>query len=366
MSGEQYMRRALALAAQGLGRSAPNPAVGAVVVKDGRIISEGSHRQAGSSHAERQALLAAGEQARGAELYCTLEPCCHQGRTPPCTEIIISSGITAVTYAWSDPDPRCAGQGAARLRAAGIMVREGLLADQAAAIYEAYSKHKRTGLPWVTLKLAMTLDGKVATQQGDSRWITGEAARELVHQWRDEAEAVMVGVGTLMADNPQLTVRLPRADTHEPWRVIVDSQARTRPEAAVITTATPARCLIAVTDAAPAERVTALQAAGAEVIILPSAAGRVDLAALLQRLGERDMMGVLCEGGPGLAAGLVASGLVDKYQFFYAPRLAGTEGLSALGPLKLHQMSAAYQLKFTETRRIGDDLLVTATPCLRD
>jgi diaminohydroxyphosphoribosylaminopyrimidine deaminase/5-amino-6-(5-phosphoribosylamino)uracil reductase len=366
MGAEQYMARALELAAQGLGRTAPNPPVGAVVVKDGAIIAEGYHRRAGEAHAERVALLAAGEQARGAELYCTLEPCCHHGRTPPCTDLIIESGIATVTYAWADPDIRCAGQGADRLRAAGITVRENLLANQAAQLYEAYDCHKRTGLPFVTLKLALTLDGKVATATGDSRWVTGQAARQRVHQWRDEAEAVMVGSGTLLADDPQLTVRCGRSEAHEPLRVVVDSLARTPPGAAVITGATPARCLIAVTPQAPAERVTVLRAAGAEVAVLPEAGGRVDLGALLRLLGERDVMGLLCEGGPGLAAGLVAAGLVNKYRLFYAPRLIGAEGLSAIGPLGLRLMSEARQLNLEATEQVGEDLLVTATPCSRD
>jgi diaminohydroxyphosphoribosylaminopyrimidine deaminase / 5-amino-6-(5-phosphoribosylamino)uracil reductase len=365
MSGEQYLRRALELATRGLGRTSPNPAVGAVVVSDGQIVGEGYHRRAGEPHAERVALLAAGEAARGADLYCTLEPCCHQGRTPPCTELIIASGVRRLWYASADPDPRCAGQGAARLREAGVEVHPGLLAGEADRLNEAYFKHKHSGLPFVTLKLAMSLDGKVATRTGHSRWITGEAARELVHQWRDQSDAVVVGVGTVLADDPQLTVRPDPADGRQPLRVIVDSWARTAVTARAVSREHRA-CLVAVTGAAPADRAEALRATGAEVLILPETGGRVDLGALMSELGRRDVMSVLCEGGPGLAAGLVAGGLVDKYRLLHAALLIGAEGLSAIGPLGLDEVGHGPHLTIDDVGRIGPDVLVTAYPCSPD
>ena len=365
MAGEQYMRRALELAARGLGRTSPNPAVGAVVVRDGGIVAEGYHRRAGEPHAERVALLAAGDSARGADLYCTLEPCCHHGRTPPCTELIIASGLRSLWYASTDPDPRCAGQGAAMLSAAGVEVHPGLLAGEADRLNEAYFRHKSSGLPFVTLKLAMSLDGKVATRTGHSRWITSETARELVHQWRDQSDAVMAGVGTALADDPQLAVRPEPADGRQPLRVFVDSRARTAVTARALSREHGA-CLVAASEAAPADRVEALRAAGAEVLILPEAAGRVDLAALMSELGRRDVMSVLCEGGPGLAAGLVARGLVDKYRLFHAPLLIGAEGLSAIGPLGLDEVGHGPHLTVDDVGLIGPDVLVTAYPCLPD
>lgn len=358
------MRRALKLAERGLGRTSPNPAVGAVVVRQGEVVAEAWHQRAGELHAERLALLQAGEGARGAELYCTLEPCCHYGRTPPCTDIIIETGVQTVWYAADDPDPRCAGKGAETLRAAGVTVHRGLLAAEAERLNEAYLRHKRTGLPFVTLKLACTLDGKVATRTGQSRWITGSEARTFVHELRDRSDAVLVGVGTVLADDPQLNVRLDRAETKDPWRVVVDSHARTPAEAKVL--APGAACVVAVTSAAATDRVRRLTAAGAEVLVLPADRGQVDLRALLAELGARGVMSVLCEGGPTLAASLVTAGLVNKYLFFYAPRLIGGEGLSAVGQLGLDEVAQAPALRLEDVKTIGPDLLVTAYPCSPD
>jgi diaminohydroxyphosphoribosylaminopyrimidine deaminase/5-amino-6-(5-phosphoribosylamino)uracil reductase len=358
------MERALQLAAHGLGRTSPNPAVGAVVARDGEVIAEAYHRRAGELHAERLALLTAGERAQGADLYCTLEPCCHYGRTPPCTEIIIQNGIRRVWYASSDPDPRCAGQGAAALRAAGVEVHAGLLATEADRLNEAYFHHKRTGLPFVTLKLACSLDGRAATRTGQSRWITGPAAREYVHELRDRSDAVLVGVGTVLADDPKLNVRLEREGTRDPLRVVADSQARTPPSARVLSPG--AACLVAVTEAAPETRVGALRAAGAEVLRVAEAEGRVDLAALLAKLGGRDVMSVLCEGGPTLAAGLVGAGRVGKYLLFYAPMLLGGDGLPAVGALGFGEVAQAPVLSIESVRTFGPDIMVTAYPCSQD
>jgi len=360
----RFMTRALELARLGLGRTSPNPPVGAVIVKEGRIIAEGYHRAAGLPHAEAEALAAAGPQARDADLYCTLEPCCHHGRTPPCTEAIIAAGIRRVVYAYQDPDPRCAGKGAATLQTAGIIVERGLLASWAVELYEPYVKHKRTGLPFVVLKLAMTLDGKVATATGQSFWITAEPARRLVHQWRNEADAVMIGIGTALTDDPLLTVRAGNADLRQPLRVIVDSHARLPLQARMLQQ--PGQTLIAIGPEAPRDKEEALQAAGAETLRLPKAEQGLDLNALMEALGQRNIMSVLVEGGPTLAAGLLKAGLVDKFRFFYAPKLMGASGRAALGELQVTQLSEARRLRLQRVQLVGEDILVTAYPDSRD
>ncbi len=363
VSDARWLQSALQLARRGLGRTSPNPPVGAVIVADdGAVVGQGYHPRAGEPHAEALALRAAGERARGATLYCTLEPCCHHGRTPPCTEAIIAAGVRRVVYGLTDPDPRCAGGGAEMLRQAGVEVAQNLLEGGIAELYEPYVKHKITGRPFVTLKLALTLDGKVATRTGDSRWITGEPARALVHGWRNESDAVLVGIGTVLADAPQLTAREGNPDGRQPLRVIADTQAQTPPAAQVVTG--PGQCLIAVGPDAPGERVEALRDAGAEVVSLAAEAGHVSLPALLALLGERDVMSVLCEGGPGLAAGLVRAQLVDKFRLFYAPKLIGAEGLPGIGELGLERMAEAVALdpRGWPPRLVGEDILVTAYP----
>ncbi len=362
-----HMRRALELARRGLGRTAPNPAVGAVVVRDGQVVAEGWHHAAGQPHAEIEALAAAGEAARDADLYVTLEPCCHYGRTPPCTDAIIAAGIARVIYACSDVDPRVAGQGETILKAAGVEVISGLLGDEAKRTNEAYFKHKRTGLPFVTLKLACTLDGKVAGRTGDSKWVTGEQAREYVHQLRDQNDAVMVGIGTVLSDNPALTTRLPGDEGRDALRVVVDTQARTPADAAVIGPDSEAGCLIAVGQSAPEERVKALRTAGAVVVALPEDDRGVDLQALMAELGRRDVMGLLCEGGPRLAGSLLAAGLVDRLLLFYAPKLLGdAQALDAVVGLDIAQMAQALHLSIDDVERFGDDILLTVRLCSQD
>jgi len=352
------MRRALELAARGLGRTSPNPAVGAVVVRDGAIVGEGYHRRAGEPHAERVALANAGEAARGAEIYVTLEPCCHHGRTPPCTDAIVEAGIAGVIYALRDPDPLCAGGGEATLRAAGVDVLGGLMGEEAGRLLEGYIRHRRTGYPLVTVKLAMSLDGRIATRTGDSRWISGEQSRRIVHELRDRCDAVMVGVGTVLADDPALTTRdVPGG--RDALRVIVDSRARTPASARVIHGDSAAGCLIACTDAAPSDRVQALRDAGAEVLALPERAGHVDLGALMDSLGARGALNVLIEGGGGLVAGALEAGVVDRMMLFYAPVIiGGKEAVAGVGGTGVARVADAPRLRDVTTRRIGDDLLV--------
>lgn len=358
----EFMRAALRLARRGLGRTAPNPPVGAVVVRDGEIVGRGFHAAAGEPHAEVVALGDAGPRARGADLYVTLEPCVHRGRTPPCTEAIIEAGIKRVVYAVTDPDPKVAGKGDARLRQAGIVTERGLLAQRVGTLYEAYSTHRRTGRPFGLLKLACTLDGKVATGDGESRWITGERARAHVHRLRDTNDAVVVGIGTVLADDPRLTTR--RRGGRDALRVVADSQARTPPGAKVVSASSDAECLIAVTKAAPSARVEALRRAGAEVAVLPSRRGRVHLEALWQLLGERGCLSAMVEGGPELAASAMAAGVIDKLVLFFAPKIiGGNEARPLFGGRSVRRLADALGLDIRKVRRIGPDLLVEAYPC---
>ncbi|MGV3719923.1 MAG: bifunctional diaminohydroxyphosphoribosylaminopyrimidine deaminase/5-amino-6-(5-phosphoribosylamino)uracil reductase RibD, partial [Actinomycetota bacterium] len=279
---EHYMRLALRLAARARGRTAPNPMVGAVVVAGEQVVGEGWHPKAGEPHAEVFALRNAGDAARGAALYVTLEPCCHFGRTPPCTEAVLASGVARVVAAMVDPFPKVAGGGLARLREAGLQVESGLLASESAALNRAYVKAVSTGLPWLTLKMAMTLDGKIATRSGDSRWVTGEAARRHVHRLRDWNDAVMVGIGTARADDPQLTARLRGA--RNPLRVIIDHRAELAADSFLARTAGEIPTLLVTGETADT---TALEAAGVQILRAPTEGRRVELKAALAGLAAR-------------------------------------------------------------------------------
>lgn len=352
------MQRALELARLGLGRTSPNPPVGAVVARGGAVVGEGYHRKSGTPHAERVALANAGEVARGADLYVTLEPCCHHGRTPPCTDAIIEAGIARVFYAVEDPDPHCAGGGEAALSAAGIEVEGGLLRDDARRLLAGYIRHRVSGRPLVTVKLAMSLDGRIATKTGDSQWISGDRSRRIVHEMRDRCDAVMVGVGTVLVDDPALTTRdVPGG--RDALRVIVDSRASTPADAKVIRQQSDAGCLIACTAAASLDRVGILRDAGAEVCVLPERAGRVDLAALMDALGRRGVLNLLVEGGGDLAGGALAAGVVDRVMLFYAPLIiGGRDAVPAVGGEGAECVADALRLHDVTTRRIGDDLLI--------
>src|SRR6187397_2487529 len=296
VSDEAYIERAIELARRGSGLVSPNPMVGAVVVKDGAVVGEGFHEGPGLPHAEIMALNHAGERARGATLFTSLEPCDHYGRTPPCTEAIVRAGIAHVVAATRDPNPVVDGQGIRTLRARGVEVREGILADEADRLNEAFAKHVRTGMPFVIWKAAASLDGKVAARDGSSRWITGEAARADVHRLRAWADAIVVGAGTAVTDDPELTVREPGYRGRPPIRVVVDSAGRVPPTGDVFDGAAPT--LIATTDRASARTRDAWRDAGAEVLVLEATDGRVSLPALFADLGKREVQGVLIEGGP--------------------------------------------------------------------
>ena len=356
----RWMARALELAARGRGLTSPNPMVGAVVVAAGQVVGEGFHAAAGGPHAEIVALAEAGTRARGATLYVTLEPCNHQGRTPPCAPTVAAAGVARVVAAGRDPNPRVRGGGAETLRAAGVPVTIGTLEDAARelnrAFFTAASRHR----PHVTLKAAMTLDGKIAAHDRTSRWITGESARAEAHRLRSESDAVVVGIGTALADDPALDVRLERPWPREPWRVVVDSRARLPVTARVIGAGSAARALVAVTDAAPAERVAALEARGVTVLQCKSAGGRVDLGDLAARLHGLDVVAALVEGGADLAAGFLAADLVDRIAFFVAPRLLG--GAAAPTPLggPGRALAEAVPLARMTVRPVGSDWLIEA------
>ena len=356
----EFMRRALALAARGRGLTSPNPMVGAVVVRDGTVVGEGFHARAGAAHAEIEALRAAGPRARGATLYVTLEPCNHHGRTPPCAPSVLAAGVRRVVAALIDPNPFVAGGGTAALRAGGVVVETGLLADEAAAQNRAFVTAMRERRPHVTLKAGMTADGKIADVHGSARWITGEAARAEAHRQRSEVDAIVVGITTVLCDDPALTVRLDAPWPREPYRVVLDTAARTPATARVITGATPARAVIAVGDAAPAARVADLEAAGADVVRCPTRNGRVAVDAVLTTLFARDVRAVLLEGGGEVHAAFLDAGLVDRVALFVAPLLlGGREAPSVVGGGG-RELKSAVRLGTMSTRLVGADLLIEA------
>ncbi len=353
------MRRALRLARKGLGRSSPNPAVGAVVVKDGRVVGQGFHDRCGTPHAEVRALAEAGDQARGAAIYVTLEPCHHQGRTPPCTKAILEAGIRRVVYGASDPNPRVAGGGGAFLAARGLEVRAGVLGDACRHEHRFFFKHVTSGRPYVVLKTAATLDGRTAAHTGDSRWVTGDKARRQVHRLRAWLDAICVGRGTALADDPRLTCRL--RGGRDPLRVVVDTRLRLPATAKVLNPDSPAGCLVACGPDPPARRRAALERAGAEVLALPGAGGGVDLAALLEALGKRGVTSLLLEGGAGLAWGFLSAGLIDEVVYFFAPKLiGGAEAPGMIGGAGFARMAQALPLERPRVRRFGDDVMLQA------
>lgn len=359
MTDGDWMERALALAATGLGLTSPNPVVGAILVREGAIVGEGAHLRAGAPHAEAVALAAAGPLARGATCYVTLEPCAHHGRTPPCADALIAAGVSRVVVACRDPNPVVDGRGVERLRRAGVTVDAGLYEEEARRLNRAFFAFVATGRPHVTLKTAMTLDGKIAGTDGHSRWITGEEARAEVHRMRFVADAILVGIGTVLQDDPELTVRAPGVPPKEPLRVVVDSRLRIPGDARVLRVGAPQRTLVACVAPEPA-RAASLRARGILVTAFPAEDGRVDLRALLRDLGRRDIMAVLAEGGGELGAALLAAGLVDRVAFFVAPRLLG--GRSGPGPIggTGRRLEEAIGLVDVSHRRIGDDLLIEA------
>jgi diaminohydroxyphosphoribosylaminopyrimidine deaminase/5-amino-6-(5-phosphoribosylamino)uracil reductase len=348
-SDEAFMRRALALAARGRGRTSPNPMVGCVIVRRGRVLATGYHRRAGGDHAELAALRKLGLRARGATVYVTLEPCNHVGRTGPCSEALIAAGVARVVCGMPDPN-RVAAGGARRLRAAGIEVTVGVLEEACRALNAAWLTFVATGRPRVTLKAAVTLDGRLAARGGDSRWVSGEASRREAHRMRAAADAILVGAGTIAHDDPQLTVRLPGRGRRDPLRVILDGRLTTPANARAL----PA--LIVTALGAPAR--PQLTAAGAEIVELPAERGRVAMGALLDALGRRSIVSLLVEGGGDVHGQLIAAGLVDEVALFVAPKLIGSGGVPLIAVDGPDRMAEAWQLERVTTRRLGDDILI--------
>ena len=351
-----YMEQALSLARRALGSASPNPAVGAVVVKDGTVVGEGWTQPPGQAHAEAMALEQAGSKAAGATLYTTLEPCNHTGRTPPCTQAIIEAGIAEVRASVVDPNPLVDGGGLSRLSEAGVRTCVGERADDACELMESYLKFITTGLPFVTAKFAVSLDGKLATRSGDSKWITGEESRRYVHQMRAASDAIMAGVNTVLADDPQLTARNEEGIAHirQPLRVLVDSRGRTPRQARLLSE--PGQTLVAV---ARADAITSRKLRDAEIESIPGHNGSVDLARLLEILGQRSITSVLVEGGGTLLGSLFDRGLVDKVVAFIAPTIVG--GKAAPGPVAgigVERMTDAMPLHRVKVMRFGRDVAV--------
>jgi diaminohydroxyphosphoribosylaminopyrimidine deaminase / 5-amino-6-(5-phosphoribosylamino)uracil reductase len=355
---EKYMRLALRLAEKARGRTSPNPMVGAVVVKDGRVIARGYHKRAGEPHAEAIALRKAGGAAKGATLYVTLEPCSHTGkRTPPCSPLVIQSGVKRVVSAMIDPNPKVSGGGLKALRTAGVEVIAGVLEADAKKLNEVFIKHVTKKAPFVTLKIAQTLDGKIATASGESKWITGKAAREWGHRLRDQHDAILVGINTVLKDDPSLTARI--AGGRDPLRVIVDSALRISLQARVIAQRSAAGTIVATLANAPKHKMKKLQAAGAEIVLVKSDKGRVDLRDLMRKLGRMDIMSVLVEGGAEIHASALKSGIVDKVVLFIAPTLmTGIDSVCSVGGSSPKKLAQTVSLENITTRFVGKDIMV--------
>jgi len=351
----RWMARAVALARRALGRTSPNPAVGAVIVKNGRVVGEGYTRPAGGPHAEVVALRRAGTRARGATLYVTLEPCAHFGRTPPCADAVIAAGLARVVVAVGDPNPLVRGRGVRGLRRTGIAVTTGVLAEEAGAVSAWFRHFIVRRRPFVLLKLAASLDGRIATAHGESRWISGPEARRWVHELRNRVDAVMVGAGTVIADDPALTCRV--RGGRDPLRVVVDGRLRMSPRARMLRQRSSASTLVATTGAASRGRSRALTRAGAEVVILGGRGTTLHLPALLRELASRGVVCVLVEGGGELAAALLRARLVDRLLVVSAPTLLGGDGRAMLGALGLRRLAGAPRIVDETVTRLGPDLL---------
>ena len=347
----RYMARALTLARRGLTSTDPNPRVGCVLVKDGTLVGEGWHERAGEAHAEVIALDAAGARARGATAYVTLEPCCHYGRTPPCTDALLSAGVIRVVAAMADPNPQVAGRGLDLLRAAGVVVECGLLETEARALNPGFIQRMTTGRPWVRVKLAMSLDGRTALASGESQWLTGEAARQDVQRLRARASAILTGIGTVLADDPSLNVRLPEAE-RQPLRVILDTELRTPPTARTLRLPGSVLIFTAVADPAAQEP---LRAAGVDIVVAPCAGQGLDLYAVMAELARRECNELHVECGPTLAGSLLQVELVDELIIYMAPLLLGDKARGLFQLPELTRMQDRHELEILDTRAVGRD-----------
>ena len=357
MRDEEYMAEALKLAKKGQGRTSPNPMVGAVIVKDGKIVGRGYHKKAGEPHAEIFAINEAKELAKDATLYVTLEPCAHYGRTGPCAEAVIKANIKRVVAAMKDPNPKVAGKGIKMLGDAGIEVDVGVLEDDAKKLNRAFLKWITTGLPFVILKTAMTLDGKIATKTGESKWITGEVAREKVHELRNNADAIIVGINTVIADNPSLTTRLRTGKSKNPIRVILDSKAKIPLNSKVLTDG-EAKTIVVVAENADEKNVIAIESTGAEVVVCGK--DRVDIKELLKILGSREITSLLVEGGGEVNYSFIEQKLFDRVYAFIAPKiLGGRNSRLAVAGEGFDSLSDAVLLSNMEVEKLGVDILIT-------
>lgn len=358
MTDESYMKRALHLARRGAGKTSPNPMVGTVIVKSDRVIAEGYYRYFGAKHAEVNAIANAKENIGGATMYVTLEPCCHHGLTPPCTDAIIAGKIGKVFIGMLDPDKRVSGRSVEILREHGIACTVGVLEEECRALNEPYIKHRSTGLPFITVKFAQTLDGRIASSTGHSRWISSPASRKLGHKLRTRHDAVLVGIGTVVKDNPQLTVRLVRG--RSPLRIVLDSSLRIAPGAAVLTEQEKAKTIVAATAGAPGDRAAALEKMEIKVLKVPEDAhGDVDLRQLLKALGERNVSSILVEGGAATITSFLRLGLADRLVVFTAPRIMG-RGVEAVGELEIKEVTGALKLTFEKVYRSAEDVVIEA------
>lgn len=355
MNDTEYMRLAIQLARQGCGWVNPNPMVGALVVKDGNIIGQGCHEGIGEPHAERNALASCQTSTSGATLYVTLEPCCHHGRTPPCTEAISERGIKRVVVGSTDPNPLVAGKGIAILRSYGIEVIEGIAKGECDKLNESFFHYIQNRTPYVVMKYAMTMDGKIATHSGNSQWITGSAARQRVHEDRHRYSSIMTGIGTVLTDNPLLTCRL--AHTKNPLRIICDTGLRTPLQAKIVTTTDSAPTMIATTITDTRKHQPYLDA-GCEIMVLPQKAGHIDLNSLMQRLGEKQIDSLLLEGGATLNWSAMQSGIVNKVQAYIAPKLFGGSAKTSVEGLGVYHPDEAFLLSKPIITQLGEDILL--------
>ena len=359
MNDEDYMKLALRLARRGVGKTSPNPMVGAVIVRNGRIIGQGYHRRYGGNHAEINAIRDAGQDIDGATLYVTLEPCCHHGKkTPPCLDALLEYNLKRVVIGTKDPNPSVNGRSIAILEQKGIETKVGVLGEECYRLNEAFFKYIQTGVPFVTLKCAQTLDGKIATSTGDSKWISSEPSLKLAHRLRSYHDAVLVGVGTVLADDPELTVRFVRGKN--PLRIVTDSRLRIPLSAKVLKEQESACTIIATTAQADMGKLASLRQMGIEITVVDEdSEGKVDLRKLLEQLGRRNISSVLVEGGGTIITSMVRQGLEDKMVVIVAPKVMG-EGIEAIGDLGILTVDGALRLSFDRTYRSGEDLIIEA------
>jgi len=360
MEDRDYMRLALELAGKGRGMVSPNPLVGTIIVKNGKVVGRGYHLKVGEAHAEINALWEAKDEALGATLYVNMEPCCHYGRTPPCIDRIIQAGVKRVVVGMEDPNPLVSGKGIHALREAGIKVEVGILAEEAKKLNEIYLKYISTGLPFVILKVAMSLDGKIATRGGESKWLTGEESRHLVHRLRSEVDAILVGVGTILVDDPELTVRGVESQRN-PWRIILDSTLRIPPKAKSLEKRGEEKTVVATTSKASLDNVSRLRDQGILVWVFePDENGKVDIGEVVKEAGKNGLSSLLIEGGSKVNASALKNRVVDKFFFFITPKIMGDGGsIPAIGDLEILKLEEMIELSNVEIQKLGNDFLIS-------